>query len=408
MNVTEFLLRQYCDFSPYFKEFNPVQSEAIQYVLSSNNLVLSSPTGSGKTEVAEMFIAEALSRGKKSLYLVPMKSIGEEKFYGRLSEERHAFNKLVKILVTGDYQMTEKRKQYMNFAQLIAATSEMLDHRTRHTQSEKSRWVYDIGTLIVDEAHLITDGNLESGDGRGHKLEGAIMRFTELNPSARVVFLSATMPNVQELGGWLQRLTNRQTDVVQSAYRPCQLNRNFISYYDGGNMRQRRQTQMEQCLEIIKQFPQDQFLVFVSSKKWGSEFLSFLMLRNLEAEFHNADKKRPELNVIEKRFRDRQLRILISTSTLAAGVNLPARRVLIPHVSFGRDQDLPAYQIHQQEGRAGRLGYDTGGDSYILIPESSGTYHQQRIAKGEKIISRLQSDVAIIFHLLGEIYYGKV
>ena len=77
MNVADFPLKSYLDFSPYFQTFNPVQDEAIKYLQSNHNLVLSAPTGSGKTEVAEMFIAEALSRNVGAGYLIPFKSIGE-------------------------------------------------------------------------------------------------------------------------------------------------------------------------------------------------------------------------------------------------------------------------------------------------------------------------------------------
>lgn len=403
----QFPFKQFVDFSQLFPTFNPVQSDALQFLTSDRNLVLSSPTGSGKTEVAEMFIAEALSRQKKALYLVPFKAIGEEKFFGRWAQDRHGFSRLSKILMTGDYQMTEKRKQYLEVAQIIAATSEMLDHRTRHITSEKSKWIYEVGALIVDEAHLLTDGS-EKGDGRGHKLECALMRFTQINPQARIILLSATMPNVEELSQWLTILTGRETDLYKSTYRPCQLNRHFVKYYDGKNTFARRALQMEQCIRLVLQYPQDQFLIFTSTKRWGRDLVSEMKLRRIDAEFHNADKRREELNGIESRFRSGHTRILLATQTLGAGVNLPARRVLIPHVTFGRNEDVPAYEIHQKEGRAGRLGYDTEGDSYILIPEKEQEHHMLRIEQGEKIISQLRNEIAFCFHLLGEIAYGYV
>lgn len=402
----EFPHKDILDFSALFPTFNPVQSAALEFLSKDGNVVLSSPTGSGKTEVAEMFIARALSQGKKAVYLVPFKAIGEEKFHSRWANRKHSFSRYDKILMTGDYEMTESRKGDLEKAKIIAATSEMLDHRTRHMKSENSKWIFDVGALIVDEAHLLTDGN--DGDGRGHKLECAIMRFAQYNPKARIILLSATMPNVDELSNWLTTLTGRPTDLYVSDYRPCKLTRHFVKYYDGGNMFSQRALQMQKCIEIIRQYPENQFLVFTSTKKWGREFLAKLQASKIPSDFHNADKRRDELSQIESKFRSGEIRALIATQTLGAGVNLPARRVIIAHVTYGRSQDVPVYEIHQKEGRSGRLGLDTEGDSYILIPETSAYHHEKRIQAGEKITSQMNNNIALSFHLLGEISYGNV
>ena len=407
MQTADFPLLSYLDLTPYFPTFNPVQEAAIQYLQSDHNLVLSAPTGSGKTEVAEMYVAQALSQQKKALYLIPFKSLGEEKFFGRWSTEKHSFYKQPKMLMTGDYQMTDKRKQYLQGATIIAATSEMLDHRTRHITSQHSQWIKQVGALIVDEAHLLTDGS-KNGDGRGHKLECAIMRFVECNPTARIILLSATMPNVQDLASWLTKITGRPTDLFQSTYRPCKLNRHFVKYFDGGNSFSRRAVQMQECVNIVRRYPQDQFLIFTASKKWGRAFVKQLQDLGQDVDFHNADKRRVELNAIETKFRARQLRILVSTQTLSAGVNLPARRVIIPHVTYGLNQEVPVYEIQQEEGRSGRLGLDPEGDSYILVPESDAKYHELRIQQGEKITSQLLNEFALTFHLIGEIAYGSI
>ena len=100
-------------------------------------------------------------------------------------------------ICTGDYRLTSERKKELEQSNIILMTSEMLNSRCRNMNSEHNDWLKQVHTIIVDESHLLTV------PGRGDHLEVGLMNFLELSPTARVIFLSATMPNVNEIADWI-------------------------------------------------------------------------------------------------------------------------------------------------------------------------------------------------------------
>jgi len=385
----------YLDFKSQFSHFNPMQSKVLPYTTKVENLVLASPTASGKTTVIEMYVATTIARGHKALYLSPMKALSEEK-YADWTDSKHPLSKYKVAIITGDYVLTdEKRKQLMD-AHIIIATSEMLDSKTRTIKSESNKWLMEIGCLLVDEAHLLTS------DSRGDRLETAIMRFTKENEKSVVVLLSATMPNVDELRVWLEKITKRASNLVTSDYRPCKLEVGYVEYVESDRYEVAENERMYRALEQINKFPSDQWLVFTGNKRWGRDFAMKMKANGYTCEFHNADCELAERRMFENDFKSGKIKILVSTTTLAWGCNLPARRVLIAHVKIGMNE-MSVCDIVQMMGRSGRPRYDKLGNAYILIPSGDADYHKTRIQRGQNIISGLSNQETLYFHVVSEV-----
>jgi replicative superfamily II helicase len=395
------------DFS--FEHFNPIQSRVIEYYDQPANLVIAAATSSGKTACAEMLLAhEQQSRGGKGMYVAPLKALSQEKI-DDWAGDSHGFSSLNLSICTGDYRLTPSRREEMIESDIVLMTSEMLNSRTRNFRSEQNDWLRDVGTGIIDEAHLLTVPQ------RGDKLEVAIMKMAALNPDCRFVFLSATMPNVEDMAGWLCELTGRDTVVLESNFRPVPLKWNWPVYDDSQWWYQYKESQkVAEALYLVEKYSDDKFLIFAHSKATGEMMCRELRKKaGIETHFHNADLEKAKRLPLEDRFRnDPKLRVIVATSTLSQGVNLPARRVIILGVNRGPTK-VPTYEIEQEAGRAGRPKYDKQGDVYILLPRSDWQNEKRRLKTPEKIRSQLlQHDDkeyrTFAFHLVSEIAQGEV
>lgn len=280
-----------------FETFNPLQSLVLPHVIGDTNVVVAAPTSAGKTVVAELVIAEALSRGKKGIFLSPLKAVTQEKYD---DWTRGVFKGRNISIVTGDYQLTEKRVEELAKAEVILLTSEMLDSRTRRMLQERNAWLLDVGALVCDEVHLLTMPE------RGDRLESGIMRFTFQNPNARVVVLSATMPNVDQLGGWLTRLNGKESVVIKSSWRPVPHEMHYLPHPTIGlRYGDIQEGMINTAMRLINQHNEDRFLAFVHTKATGRQLLGALQARGIEAEFHSADLDLETRLSVEKRFRAR-------------------------------------------------------------------------------------------------------
>ena len=386
-----------------FESFNPLQSETVKHVTKDINIVVAAATSSGKTIVAEQFIAPTVDAGKVAIYISPLKALTQEK-YDDWTDEKHSFSDHNIEILTGDYILTPDRVEQINKANIVLLTSEMLDSRTRKIDSEKNEWLYKVGVVIVDEAHLL------GMDGRGDNLECALMRFSEQNPHAKIVLLSATMPNVQELANWLTTLNGKENLLIQSDWRPVKLNWHFPEYPDRGYYSQKETSKMEAAYEVLRQFPDDKFIVFVHTKAMGRMMADMIKGRLREtAEFHSADLTKETRINLEKSFKQREggTRILIATSTLAWGINAPARRVVIVGVNRGMTE-VTAMELIQMAGRSGRYGIDPAGDAYLLLPDTAADDWKDRIAKSENVRSRLTDAKVLSFHIISEVVRGAI
>lgn len=395
-----------------FKDFNPVQSRLFEIFEGNSNVAIAAATSAGKTVCAEMYLAyEIRKRGGKGIYVGPLKALAKEKEQDWTNEDHH-FSKVKTFIATGDFRFTAKRIKDMEDSSLVVMTPEMLASRCRNHKSDKSKFLYDVGTVVFDESHLLTVPS------RGDHIEVALMKLTEINPNVRIVLLSATMPNVDEICGWITDITGRDTYYLESDYRPCPLNIHYEAYYDGDRSYDDKEIQkVGTACAIVEYYSEDKFLVFVHTKRTGQMMVDSLGRYGIKAEFHNADLSLKDRLNLEDRFKnDKEFRVLVATSTLAWGLNLPARRVIVTGIHRGLTE-VENYDVQQMIGRAGRPKYDPRGDAYILVPESLKSSCVSKLKNKSVIKSTLLNYVGteenphyktLAFHIVAEIHQGNV
>jgi len=176
-------------------ELFPPQEEAINAgVLENKNLVLASPTASGKTLIAELCsLQHVLNKKGKIIYLSPLRALASEKFdeFKKYSTIVKPNGKQVRIgISTGDFDSVDS---WLENCDIIVTTNEKADSLLRH----RLGWITDTSLVVADEVHLLNDGS------RGPTLEVVLARFMHLNPEVQILALSATINNVKEIAGWL-------------------------------------------------------------------------------------------------------------------------------------------------------------------------------------------------------------
>jgi helicase len=403
----------------------PPQEECVRAgIFEGKNLLLAIPTASGKTLVAEMAMHHHIARGGKCLYIVPLKALASEK-HGEFS------GKKVRVgISTGDY---DRREEYLGRNDIIIATSEKVDSLMRNN----APWLSEVTLLVVDEVHL-----LDSED-RGATLEMVITKLRTRNPSMQVLGLSATIGNPRALAGWLD------ATPVTSTWRPVQLRegvyyRGAIRFADGerkvGGVS--KFDDLNLCLDTVAEG--GQCLVFVSSRKNAEAFAKraagalkraspalaaaakdLLELAETDMErslaacvergaaFHHAGLRREQRRIVEAGFRAGEIKCIASTPTLAAGLNLPARRVIIrDYLRYKAGEGMapiPVREYHQMAGRAGRPRLDPYGEA-VLIAKDQDAVHDLTCAyidaSPEDIHSQCGSARAICSHVLSLVTTG--
>ncbi len=405
----------------------PPQVECIRKgMFDKKNLLVAIPTASGKTLVAEMAMHHHIGKSGKCLYIVPLKALASEKF-----EEFSGKNVRVGIS-TGDL---DRRDESLGKNDIIVATSEKVDSLIRNT----APWIKDISLLVVDEVHLI-----DSPD-RGATLEMVITKMRYRNPDMQVIALSATIGNPGVLARWMD------AELVTSEWRPVDLRQGVffngkirfhevcrpvetVSKYDDLNL----------CMDTITEG--GQCLVFVSSRKNAEAFAkraaSAFKLENSElkelserikklaetdndtllaacigsgAAFHHAGLKREARAIIEEGFRKGHIRCISSTPTLAAGLNLPARRVIIrDYRRFTSGEGMvpiPVREYHQMAGRAGRPHLDPYGEAVLIAKDDQDVdalFEWYIDAPPEDVYSQCGTETALCTHILSLIASGFV
>lgn len=373
------------------------QEEAIEAVRKGENVIVSVPTASGKTLIAYVAIYERFLRKQRSVYMVPLKALASEKFQ-ELKKLRSLGMRV--SIAAGDY---DESPQVIRRSDVVIATSEKLDSMIRHDPSI----VYDMGLLVADEVHLIGDPS------RGPIEELVLTTVAHINPDTRILCLSATMTNHQEISEW--------TDAVPviSDFRPVPLTRGII-FRKKLVLEDESVETLESGDEIYSIISKHvttggQLLVFVNSRKRAENLASTYAekfdlgdfksteLKGPEEEqdiydsilsdmivhgiaFHHAGLSSKQRNLIEKMFRERKLKVLFATPTLAAGVNLPARAVIVRDLtrySDGYSQFIPNMEINQMVGRAGRPGFDVEGFAYLYAASEKSLERSREIFLSE-------------------------
>lgn len=392
--LLETKLFQWGDFK--MERFNPIQSRLVEFVSGDNNVVVEAKTSTGKTVMGEMFMWKVLGDGKKVIYTSPLKALTREK-YDDWSKKFGTKGYKIAI-VTGDYRLTDKRIKELNEANIILCTSEMLDHRTRNMTSEKSEWLSKAGLLILDEVQMI------GMKDRGDKLEAGLMRFTQINSTCKMVLLSGTMPNSGEIAGWIRDLNGKDTVLVRSNWRPIKLNMIYEGYDDSGGYYDAKSAMFNKIMSEVKKHDSDKILIFVHSKTDGRRIMGMLENGGYVVEFHNADLEADERINIEESFKNKAggVRIIIATSTLAYGLNLPARVVIIAGMHRGLEE-VSELDIIQMCGRSGRMGIDAEGDAIMVFPSSKLDKYRRMVENPGDILSQINDPIIAAFHVIGEI-----
>ena len=412
------------------KKLYPPQEEAIGRIDQDKSVLMAVPTSAGKTLVGYYSLIKNVKEGKKGFYIVPLRALAWEKL-NELRELAREMMPFCRIGVTvGDYDKIKGLGKY----DIIVATSERMDSLLR----QNPKWLRDVGSIVVDEIHLLNDGS------RGPTLEISLTRFRRINPNLQIVALSATVSNSKEIADWLD------ADLVESDFRPVPLRRGVtygerIEWEDG-----KKDTISEEGVEgLIGKWLPEQTLVFVSTRR-GAEAqarrIASVVKNRLSGEnsatlgayvekikgggeekthiddslgkligygvcYHHAGLSNRQRKIIEEAFKSRNLKVLVATPTLAAGINLPAKRVIIRDLSrwdgdYHSNQPLPVLEIQQMLGRAGRPTYDDSGEGVLVAKDRKRGLKATEIyfdGETEPVISRLGSEAALRIHLLSVI-----
>ena len=431
LDLPENIIRFYTDSG--IEELYPPQAEAVEKgLLKNKNILAAIPTASGKTLLAEFAMLKSISSGGKALYIVPLRALASEK-YERFKE----FVPLgVKVgISTGDF---DSRDEWLGINDIIVATSEKTDSLLRNETS----WMKEITTVVADEIHLLDSAN------RGPTLEVTLAKLMRLNPDAQIIGLSATIGNAYEIADWLG------AQLVLSDWRPTEL-REGVFLGDTINFRDTqkpiKKVNNDDAVNLVLDTFEEggQCLVFESSRRncvgfarrTGSNLSKLLdekdrtalneiadeildtgetetaaVLANCikgGAAFHHAGLNASHRRLVEDGFRQNKIKIISSTPTLAAGMNLPARRVIVRSYrrydpNFGM-QPIPVLEYKQMAGRAGRPRLDPYGESVLLAKsydEFTFLLEHYIDADPEDIWSKLGTENALRTHVLSIIANG--
>jgi helicase len=420
-------------------ELFPPQEETIRAgVLDGKNIVLASPTASGKTLIAELCaLKHVLEKNGKVIYLSPLRALASEKFeeFRKYSSIRKADGRKVAVgISTGDFDTADNWLERYN---IIVCTNEKADSLLRH----RAKWMDDISLVVADEVHLLNDA------GRGPTLEVVLARLLQVNPDIQVLALSATINNVDEIASWLK------ANYVVTEWRPVLLKEGVIlneeiQYRDGDARKIEKKTRYPTVNLVLNTLKTGgQALVFASTRKNSvsaaktiaqhtNEVLSKPMKRTLEHEaekilsagertqisetlaelvrcgtaFHHAGLVGVHRKLIEDSFKEGKIKVLTATPTLAFGVNLPARTVIIQDYrrfepGYG-NYPISVLEYKQMAGRAGRPKYDKVGESILIAKTSDEADYLMEgyvLAKPERIWSRLGVEKIIRGHVLATV-----
>lgn len=422
-------------------ELYPPQEAAVEAgVVDGESLVAAVPTASGKTLIAELAMLSAIERGGKALYIVPLRALASEK---KTEFERWEDHGVTVGVSTGNY---ESDGEWLATRDVIVATSEKVDSLIRNG----APWIDDLTCVVSDEVHLVDDPN------RGPTLEVTLAKLRKVNPGLQTVALSATVGNADVIADWLD------AGLVESDWRPIDLRMgvhfgNAIDFADGSKREvpvERGEDQTARLVADALDTEEDgqggSSLVFVNSRRNAESSARKLTdvtgsrltdeerdrLRELAEEirgvsdtdtsedladaveqgsaFHHAGLASEHRSLVEDAFRDRLIKCISATPTLAAGVNTPARRVIVRDWrrydgEFGGMKPLDVLEVHQMCGRAGRPGLDPYGEAVLLANDADTKeelFERYLWADPEPVRSKLAAEPALRTHVLATVASG--
>ena len=363
---------------PFIKAFNPAQKEVIKsgYLEDDSNYIICIPTASGKTILGILPALKTILKKGKSVYMAPLLSIQNEKI--------KEFKKFEEYGISVGKHPSSSDLSVMVF--------ESFDVLTRFSWDA----LRDVDTLIIDEFHMIGEYS------RGPTLESAITRAKIINPSMRIIALSATLRNIEEIEGWLDG------KCIEHDYRPVPLNKEVL---DAEMFNTKNKNDV--IVKIVEKAMKDksQALSFVSTRRFTESLATYVAkkinkkINTKQREkfkevadkllevpknkgslptttctklaesaekgvcFHHAGLFNEQKEIIEDEFRKGNILMITATPSLMYGVNLPSKTVVIrDHTRWTSNgpQPIPVFDYEQMSGRAGRPQYDNVGYSYLI------------------------------------------
>lgn len=381
---------------PYIKEFNPAQKAVLEsgYLEDKSNYIISIPTASGKTVLGILPALKTILNGGKAIYAAPLLSIQNEKVKEFKAFEEHGI----------------KVGKHPSNSDLSVMVFESFDALTRFSWNV----LREVDTLIIDEFHMIGEYS------RGPTLESAITRAKIINPSLRIIALSATLKNIDEIEQWLDGKT------VEHNYRPVPLNKEVL---DAEMFNTKNKNDV--IVKIVEKAIEDnsQALSFVSTRRFTESLATYVAkkidkkttkeqkqkfkqvadkllevpkkkgslptttcLKLAEAAekgvvFHHAGLFNEQKEIIEDEFRKGNILMITATPSLMYGVNLPSKYVVIrDHTRWTSNgpASIPVFDYEQMSGRAGRPQYDDVGYSYLVAKTMDEAFDlEARYVNGE-------------------------
>ncbi len=418
------------------EELYPPQAEAVEAgVTEGESVVASVPTASGKTLISELAMLSSVEQGGKALYIVPLRALASEKH--REFEQYEEYGVSVGVS-TGNY---ESSGEWLASSDIVVATSEKVDSLVRND----APWISELSCVVADEVHLVDDSN------RGPTLEVTLAKLRRHNPNVQTVALSATVGNAEEVAEWLDAA------LVDSQWRPIDLRTGVhygqaLHFDDGSRSELPVDSGEKPTAAIVRDTLAEggSTLVFVNSRRNAEGAAKRLasvtdeqltederdrlatvaseiretsdtetnaeLARAVErgAAFHHAGLSREGRTLVEDAFRDRSIKVVAATPTLAAGVNTPSRRVVVRDWrrydgSIGGMAPLSVLEIHQMFGRAGRPGRDPYGEALLLAnshDELDELFEKYVWADPEPVRSKLAAEPALRTHVLATVASG--
>lgn len=344
----------------------PAQDEAVIEIVSGQNLILSTPTGTGKSLVAVAAHFAALADGRRTYYTAPIKALVSEKFFSLVE----VFGAENVGMVTGDSAVNAD-------APIVCCTAEILANLALRQGSDA-----EVGQVVMDEFHFYGDPD------RGWAWQVPLLTL----PQAQFILMSATLGDVTDLAADLTRRTGRETAVVTGVERPVPLHffyettpihetiedllhtdraPVYIVHFSQAAAMERAQALASAKVATREQ--RDEIAELIGGFRFTTSFGKTLArLLRLGIGVHHAGMLPKYRRLVEQLAQRGLLRVICGTDTLGVGINVPIRTVLLTALTKfdgTRMRQLNAREFHQIAGRAGRAGFDTAGTVVAQAPE---------------------------------------
>lgn len=392
-----------------FSTLNPAQAQIVPEVLGHDqNLLVVAPTGAGKTVIGMAASLKAIIEQKrKAAWLVPQRSLTDELDRELVGWRRQGLR--VERL-SGEYAVDKER---IAQADLCVSTTEKFEAICRIAAlRETLAWA---GALVVDEIHMLGD------PARGPVLEALLARIRDSEAGTRIVGLSATVSNAEEVAAWLRAM------LLRTSWRPSRLTWQLplIPAHADFAVTEAARTRLAAAIAGLVTRDGGSVIVFCGSKR-GVRRTALVIAANRGVDVSGVrpdDTQRLQQACREARiglhyqgweyrkdaeraFREKEADVLIATSTVAAGVNLPARAVIIQDTQIGLGM-LDVATVQQMFGRAGRVGAgEDNGWAFLITDERERPGWQAKLVAGHTVRSRIQGSLPD--HVLGEAVQERI